>query len=64
MVLMTLEVNLPQSDVCAFHPHTLHHHKACLEDRKSVSAGQMQQHVNTGLKVNLKFSYAIHCGWS
>lgn len=36
----TVRENVPQSDVCVFHPHTLHLHKACLEYRTAVSTGR------------------------
>ncbi len=55
MLLMSCKVIIPQSDVCAFRPHTLRLRKVCLEYRRAVSMKQMQQHVNMELKVDVKF---------
>lgn len=42
---ITLQVHqedpIPQSDVCAFLPHTVHLHKVCLEYRSALSTRQI-----------------------
>lgn len=44
---------LPQIDVCAFHPHTLHLHRAFLEYRRAVSTEQQCITVQVELKASL-----------
>lgn len=64
-MLLNGDVNIPQSGVCAFHPHILHLHKACLEHETAVSTVQTQRHINDWLKSEFKtFSYVARCCYS